>query len=158
MPARLAKDPCASVTGTVTRHAAVADPDATLTPDGMGFTAMGAQAAARPAHRRAARPEPMRRADALRDTQEDEIMVGQLATGIRLEEVALANRFGVSRTPMREALLQLAAAGLIETQPRRGAVVARIGPQRLQDMFEVLVELEAMAARLAARRVVPGAG
>jgi len=92
------------------------------------------------------------RAAALRDALEDEIVTGALRPGARLEEQALADRFGVSRTPIREALLQLSAAGLIEQKPRRGAVVAAIGPRRLMEMFEVMAELEAMCARLAARR------
>jgi DNA-binding GntR family transcriptional regulator len=104
----------------------------------------------------AERPVAETRADALRDALEDEILTGRLAPGTRLEEVALASRFGVSRTPIREALLHLAAAGLIENRPRRGAVVASIGPQRLVEMFEVMAELEAMGARLAARRAGPG--
>ena len=88
----------------------------------------------------------------LRDEIENEILTGQLAPGHRLDEVALANRFGVSRTPIREALLQLSAAGLIEVRPRRGATVASVGAERLIEMFEVMAELEGLAARLATRR------
>ncbi|MEM1343206.1 MAG: GntR family transcriptional regulator [Pseudomonadota bacterium] len=93
-----------------------------------------------------------KRADALRDALEEEILIGRLRPGERLEEPALAARFGVSRTPIREALSHLAAAGLIEARPHRGAVVAEIGPVRLMEMFEVMAELEAMAAARAARR------
>jgi len=93
-----------------------------------------------------------KRAAALRDTLEEEILTGTLAPGTRLDEVGLAARFGVSRTPIREALFQLSAAGLIETGARRGAHVAEIGPRRLMEMFEVMAELEALCARLAARR------
>ncbi len=92
------------------------------------------------------------RADSLRDQLEEEILTGALAPGSRLEEVALARRFGVSRTPIREALFQLSAAGLVESRPRRAAVVAEIGPCQLTEMFEVMAELEAMCARLATRR------
>lgn len=88
----------------------------------------------------------------LRDEIENEILTGRLRPGTRLDEVPLAARFGVSRTPIREALMQLSAAGLIEIRPRRGAVVAEIGPARLVEMFAVMAELEAMAGRLAARR------
>lgn len=88
----------------------------------------------------------------LRDEIENEILTGRLQPGTRLDEVPLAARFGVSRTPIREALMQLSAAGLIEIRPRRGAVVAEIGPERLVEMFAVMAELEAMAGRLAARR------
>ena len=88
----------------------------------------------------------------LRDEIENEILTGQWQPGDRLDEVALANRYGVSRTPIREALLQLSAAGLIEVRPRRGAVVASVGPERLIEMFDVMAELEGLAGRLAARR------
>jgi DNA-binding GntR family transcriptional regulator len=93
--------------------------------------------------------------DRLRETLEEEIVTGALKPGDRLEEIALAERFGVSRTPIREALLQLSAAGLIANRPRRGAVVAEIGPRRLVEMFAVMAELEGMCARLAARRAGP---
>jgi len=93
-----------------------------------------------------------KRADALRDVLEDEIATGALRPGTRLEELALAERFGVSRTPIREALLQLSASGLIEMKSRRGTFVVEIEPRRLMEMFEVMAELEAMCARLAARR------
>ncbi len=95
----------------------------------------------------------MKRSDELRDELEEEILTGHFRPGDRLEEGLLAERFGVSRTPIREALLQLAATGLIENRPHRGAVVAEIGPRRLMEMFDVMAELEAMCARLAARRV-----
>ena len=92
------------------------------------------------------------RAETLRDALEEDILTGALVPGDRLEEGALAQRFGVSRTPIREALFQLTAAGLVESRPRRAAVVAEIGPRQLTEMFEVMAELEAMCARLATRR------
>lgn len=88
----------------------------------------------------------------LRDEIEGEILTGQMVPGYRLDETVLATRFGVSRTPIREALMQLSAAGLIEIRPRRGAIVASVGPERLIEMFEVMAELEGMAGRLATRR------
>jgi DNA-binding GntR family transcriptional regulator len=94
-----------------------------------------------------------KRSEELRDLLEEEILTGHWRPGDRLEEVMLAERYGVSRTPIREALLQLSASGLIENRPRRGAVVAEIGPKKLMEMFDVMAELEAMCARLAARRV-----
>jgi DNA-binding GntR family transcriptional regulator len=72
---------------------------------------------------------------------------------MQLDETALATEFEVSRTPIREALMQLAFSGLIDMKPRRSAVVAEISPQRLCEMFEVMAELEAMCGRLAARRM-----
>ncbi|AZG09093.1 GntR family transcriptional regulator [Pigmentiphaga sp. H8] len=94
-----------------------------------------------------------KRSETLRETIEELIAVGELSPGDPLDETVLANRFGVSRTPIREALIQLASAGLVEMRPRKGALVAQIGPQRLIEMFDVMGEIEAMCARLAARRM-----
>jgi DNA-binding GntR family transcriptional regulator len=84
---------------------------------------------------------------------EESIATGRFAPGERLEEAALAERFGVSRTPVREALQQLAATGLIELRGRRGAIVSAPDAMRLLEMFDVMAELEAMCGRLAARRL-----
>lgn len=84
---------------------------------------------------------------------EEEIATGKLSPGSALDEATLIEQHGVSRTPVREALIQLAAQGLIEIRPRRGAVVTSISPARLLEMFEVMGELEAMCGRLAARRM-----
>lgn len=94
----------------------------------------------------------MKISDHLREVIEEQIATGELPPGSTLDEFSLAQQHGVSRTPAREALIQLAAEGLIEVRPRRGAVVKSIGPTRLLEMFEVMGELEAMCARLAARR------
>jgi len=88
----------------------------------------------------------------LRDQIENEILSGGFSSGERLDEVRLAQQFGVSRTPVREALMQLSAIGLIEIRPRRGAVVVEPAPGRIYEMFEVMAELEAMAGAQAARR------
>ncbi len=88
----------------------------------------------------------------LRDEIENGIVTGEFSPGERLDEAQLAARFGVSRTPIREALMQLSAIGLVETRPRRGAVVVDPGPNRIYEMFEVMAELESMAGALAARR------
>lgn len=88
----------------------------------------------------------------LRDALEEEIAEGKFAPGERLDEMELARRFGVSRTPIREALMHLAAIGLVISRPRRGAVVASLTPAQLMEMFDVMAELEGMAGRLAARR------
>jgi DNA-binding GntR family transcriptional regulator len=95
------------------------------------------------------------RAEKLRETIEENIATGAFAPGMHLDETELAQRFGVSRTPLREALIQLASMGIIVMRPRRGAVVAEVTPQRLLEMFEVMAELEAMCGRLAARRMSP---
>ena len=89
----------------------------------------------------------------LRDSIEELIATGTLPPGHHLDETELADQYGVSRTPVREALLQLASMGIVMLRPRRGAVVAEIGPQQLVEMFEVMAEFEAMAGRLAARRM-----
>ena len=96
-----------------------------------------------------------RRSESLREALEELIAVGELAPGTHLDETELAARFGVSRTPIREALIQLASEGVIDIRPRRGAIVAQASPARLVEMFEVMAELEAMCARLAARRMTP---
>lgn len=104
--------------------------------------------ASTPSHKPAARA-----AQALRETLEYDIAVGLYPPGTRLDEVSLATRFQVSRTPIREALIELSASGLVEIRPRRGAFVREIGIPRLIEMFEVMAELEAMCARLACRRM-----
>jgi DNA-binding GntR family transcriptional regulator len=97
--------------------------------------------------------QPKSRAQQLRDTLEDDIVNGRLKPGARLDEGGLAERFRVSRTPIREALQQLAATGLVQTLPKRGTFVAEIGIPELIEMFEVMAELEGMCGRLAARRI-----
>lgn len=96
-------------------------------------------------------------ADAIRETLEQRIVEGEFADGERLDEVKLATRFGVSRTPLREALRMLAGSGLVELVARRGAFVRHPGVVELVEMFEVMAELEAMCGRHAARRISPGA-
>jgi len=93
------------------------------------------------------------RTEALREAIEDRIATGAFPPGMRLDETELSQKFGVSRTPLREALIQLSSMGIISLRPHRGAVVADVTPQRLLEMFEVMGELEAMCARLAARRM-----
>ncbi len=88
----------------------------------------------------------------LRDEIENGIVTGIFAPGSRLDEVQLASRFGVSRTPVREALAQLGATGLVEMRPHRGALVVDPDPNRIYEMFEVMAEMEGMAGSLAARR------
>jgi len=91
----------------------------------------------------------------IRHALEDAILTGRLAPGERLDEQALAERFEVSRTPVREALNRLASSRLVELRPRQGAVVAVLSVPELIEMFEVMSELEGLCARLAARRATP---
>lgn len=88
--------------------------------------------------------------DDLRLCLADEIVTGRLPPGTPLDETRIGTRFGVSRTPVREALRQLAASGLVEIRPHRGAVVARLSTVRLHEMFVAMAELEAVCAGLAA--------
>ena len=92
-------------------------------------------------------------AEELRLQLADEIVRGVLLPGSALDEMELARRFRVSRTPVREAIRQLAASGLIEARAHRGAVVARPTQERLVGMFEVMAEVEALCAGLAAERM-----
>jgi DNA-binding GntR family transcriptional regulator len=82
-----------------------------------------------------------------------QIIQGKLPPGQKLEEMQLATQFGVSRTPIREALRELAARGFIDLVPRRGGVVSRIGLDQLIDMLEAECEVEAMCASLSAHRM-----
>lgn len=97
----------------------------------------------------------MSAADAVRHQLEQDVITGVLLPGERLDEVSLAERFGVSRTPIREALRRLSNSGLVELRPRRGAFVHQVGLSELIEMFEVMAELEGMCGRLAARRITP---
>ncbi|MCB1490258.1 MAG: GntR family transcriptional regulator [Rhodobiaceae bacterium] len=97
-----------------------------------------------------------RTADRIREQLEQSIIAGEFADGERLDEVSLSEKFRVSRTPVREALLSLSASGLVEHLPRRGAFVRYPSFRRMIEMFEVMAELEGMCGRLAARRVTEG--
>ncbi|MCU0901977.1 MAG: GntR family transcriptional regulator [Cypionkella sp.] len=99
------------------------------------------------------KPTPLRMADAVREELEQMIVTGVFANGERLDEVRLAEKFSVSRTPLREAFQGLAASGLLELLPHRGAFVRIPGCAEMVEMFEVMAELEAMCGRLAARRL-----
>jgi len=95
------------------------------------------------------------RAEEIRSRLADDIVRGRLAPGWPLEEAELAQQFGVSRTPVREALRQLEAIGLAVSRPHRGAVVAAITRERLDEMFAVMGELEGACARECAIRMTP---
>ncbi len=81
------------------------------------------------------------------------LRTGALAPAQRLVDATIAQQLNVSRTPVREALRQLAASGLIDARAHRGAVVARPSLDRLTGMFEAMAELEALCAGLAAERM-----
>jgi DNA-binding GntR family transcriptional regulator len=98
---------------------------------------------------------PRTRTETLRLQLADEIVTGVLEPGTPLDEQELARRFGVSRTPVREAIRQLAASGLVDTRPHRGAVVALPTPRELDEMFRAMAELEALCAGLCAIHMTP---
>lgn len=84
---------------------------------------------------------------------EKDILGGRLAHDEVINEVALAERFGVSRTPVREALLGLASSGLVRLERGLGAIVVGISLQRVFDAYEVLATLSGLAAELCAARM-----
>lgn len=85
----------------------------------------------------------------------ESVLSGEFQPGFRLDEHRLAERYGVSRTPVREALRQLASTGLIEVKPRRGAAVANATSAQLETLFAAMAEIEATCARLAAMSMTP---
>lgn len=84
---------------------------------------------------------------------ETEIVSGEIAPGARLNEVALAQRFNVSRTPVREVLQNIVSRSLAERVPFKGVVVRDFKPERIRSMFEAMAEIEALCGGLAAERM-----
>lgn len=95
--------------------------------------------------------------DRVRDALRQAIIAGEFKPGDRLVEGRLAERFGVSRNPVREALKALASEGIAEIVPRRGAFVAEIKDDEIREVIELRSALEGLGARLAARRLDPRA-
>ncbi len=95
-------------------------------------------------------PANVSRAERIQRDLADAIVRGAIPPGFRLDERELAERFAVSRTPVREALNGLCALGLAERRPRRGVLAAILSHDRLASMFAVMAELEAASARFAA--------
>jgi DNA-binding GntR family transcriptional regulator len=91
--------------------------------------------------------------DRLAATIQARVLSGEFATGSRLRQESLATEFGVSRTPVREALRKLQAAGIIQLEPRRGARVRGPSAREVREAYEVRAELEGLAAALAATRI-----
>ena len=85
----------------------------------------------------------------------EDILAGRLEPGSRLVESDLTARFAVSRGPVREALRRLSADGLIEHWPHRGALVRRLSEREIRELFAIRIEMEALAARLAAAAHAP---
>ncbi|ARP85801.1 GntR family transcriptional regulator [Bordetella genomosp. 9] len=91
--------------------------------------------------------------DSVTDHLRNFIIEGKLAPGMKLNERQLCETLGISRTPLREALKVLAAEGLIEISPNRGATVARMTEAEIREAFEVLSGLEAFSGELACERI-----
>ena len=91
--------------------------------------------------------------DVVFNTLRQAILRGELKPGERLMEIALANRLGVSRTPVREAIRMLELEGLVIMIPRKGAQVAQVTEQDLNDVLEVRLGLEELAVRFACERI-----
>ncbi|GAA1956141.1 GntR family transcriptional regulator [Agromyces allii] len=98
----------------------------------------------------------MRASERTYATLREEILDGTLAAGTVLAEVEQAERLGVSRTPVREALARLVSDGLVAAQSARVLVVAELSGGSVVDLYELREALEEQAARLAARRGLPG--
>ena len=91
--------------------------------------------------------------DVVFNTLRQAILKGELKPGERLMEIQLANKLGVSRTPIREAIRKLELEGLVLMIPRRGAEVAEITEKNMKDVLEVRKALEELAAELACERI-----
>lgn len=98
---------------------------------------------------------PLSTAEKLKQKLEQEILTFHLKPGERLDETRLAERYGTSRTPVREALRHLAAEGFVCIRAHRGAVVAGLSIGELVDMYEMMAVFEGACARLAATRASP---
>ncbi|AWN41228.1 GntR family transcriptional regulator [Methylobacterium durans] len=91
--------------------------------------------------------------DEVADRMRELIQSGEMEPRARINEGELTERFGISRTPLREAIKILATEGLLELLPNRGARVASISQGEIEEMVEVIAGLEATAAELACRRI-----
>ena len=92
--------------------------------------------------------------DVVFNTLRQAILRGELKPGERLLEIHLANKLGVSRTPIREAIRKLELENLVIMVPRKGAVVAEITEKSLRDVLEVRRALEALAVQLACEKIL----
>ncbi|PWG62724.1 GntR family transcriptional regulator [Spiribacter halobius] len=91
--------------------------------------------------------------EACADRIREQINAGVLLPGTRIPERDLCEQFGVSRTPLREALKALAAEGWVELTPHRGACVTRLDRADIENAFEIMAALESLAGRLACERI-----
>jgi DNA-binding GntR family transcriptional regulator len=101
------------------------------------------------------KPKFVKASEQIRTALEAAIRDGSLLPGDAVDEAEWASRYGVSRTPVREALIQLQAQGWVSSLPRGGMVVAKMDLRQLLALWELLAELEGVAARLACQRMTP---
>ena len=94
-------------------------------------------------------------AAAVADSLREQILNGDLPPGVQLRQDALAEEFGISRIPVREALLQLEASKLVRIMPHRGAVVTGLSLQEVEDIFQLRVQLEPQLLLLSAPHLTP---
>lgn len=99
------------------------------------------------------RPREGTTVDEMLEQVADEIIRGEIAPGTKLDARIIAERFAVSRTPVREMFAHLAAMGLVVRRPNRGVTVAQITDETLVGMYDAMAELEAACARLCAQRM-----
>ncbi|WP_323750573.1 GntR family transcriptional regulator [Marinobacter sp.] len=91
--------------------------------------------------------------DGIVQSLSDDIVSGRLVPGTKLDAQGMAERFGVSRTPIRETFGHLSAMGLVTHRPNRGVIVSTLMPEALSDLYEAMAELESSLARLATLRM-----
>jgi DNA-binding GntR family transcriptional regulator len=93
---------------------------------------------------------------AVADSIRQRILNGELPPGVQLRQDALAEEFGISRIPVREALLQLEASNLVKIMPHRGAVVSGLSLEEVEDIFQLRCALEPQLLRVSAQRLSAG--
>jgi DNA-binding GntR family transcriptional regulator len=101
-------------------------------------------------------PAAATRTERLRLKIEEQILTGKLKPGMKLDEAEIGRRYGLSRTPVREAFNALMASGLVELRARQGAFVARPSHRTISEMVETMAIFEVNCARMAARRLTVG--
>jgi DNA-binding GntR family transcriptional regulator len=117
-----------------------------LTQEGRGT--VGAEEVAEAIHQNGGRLQPdfgKSLPDQITEALADEIIERRILPGSKLPELALAERFGTSRAPIREALYKLTQSGLVERKPRRGAIVQEYGRQEIEELYRVRTLLERLA-------------
>ena len=115
-----------------------------------GSMRAGTRAGVKAGRRQAAPPAHGAKVSFIVERLREDILAGSMPPGSRLVECDLTARFAVSRGPVREALRRLAAEGLIDHWPNRGALVRRLSARDIIEFFQIRVEVESLAARLAA--------